>query len=412
MKLRLVIYIFGLTIVVCATARVYACCEEPVAYFTGPPFVYCGDEATFTCTSTDADSSISSRYWIASGGTPSTGTASTFTTKWCTAGIKLVTLTVWDSDCSVGCCPNKSDSYNRDFGVPPVAIDSVSSDKDAACAGCTITFTATTIPPDKYGCLEWSGGGTPATGSGQTFTTSWSTAGTKTVTASCCGSSKPKQVTIVEVASVASDKNEACDGENVTFTVTTNPPGFGSLVSWSGGGTPATGSGATFTTKWSTGGTKTVTATCGTSSKYKQVTILAACDCTIVGSWHNMSVGSESDECDNTLTLTFNNNVYCYYYNRLKVGNCPYLGGENIIGYWKTINEKRFYATYHKSMDDKNDGSQGDEGTQYKYDSVIWRYDCISNPGSPSKTAIEHPTIKGGDDGTGGAFEEAYCPPI
>jgi hypothetical protein len=124
-----------------------------------------------------------------------------------------------------------------------------------------------------------------------------------------------------------------------------------------------------------------------------------------------MSVGNVNDGCSNTLTLTFNNNVYCYYYNGLKVGNCPYLGGVNNIIYWKTINGKRFYATYHKSKDDKNDGSQWDEGTKYKYDSVIWEYNCISG-GTPNKTGIEHPTVMGGDDGTGSAFEEVYCPPI
>lgn len=413
MMLRLIICICSLTIVACATDKVYACCEDPVACFTGPWEVYCGDNATFTCTSYDYESAISSRSWSAGGGTPSTGSGTTFTTKWCTTGTKYVSLTVWDSDCSVGCCPNKSDSYGRSVNVLSVTVASVTSDKGAACAGCTITFTATTNPAGKYGCLEWSGGGTPATGSGQTFTTSWSTAGTKTVTASCCGSSISKPVTIVEVASVTSDKDETCDGVNVTFTVTTNPPGFGSLVSWSGGGTPGTGAGTTFTTKWSTGGTKTVTATCGTSSKSKQITILAGCDCTITSTQeHYMSVGSVTDDCGNTLTLTFNDNVYCYYYNGLEVGNCPYLGGENTILYFKTINGKRFAQTIHISMDDFNDGSIWDEGTQYKYDSVIWDYDCISDTGSPSKTPIEHPTIKGGDDGTGGEFEETYCPPI
>ena len=123
-----------------------------------------------------------------------------------------------------------------------------------------------------------------------------------------------------------------------------------------------------------------------------------------------MPVGNVNDGCGNTLTLTFNDNVYCYYYNGLKVGNCPYSGGLNIIGYWETINGKRFYQTYHISMDDTNDGSEWDEGTKYKYDSVIWGYYCISDPGSPSKEAIEHPTIRGGDDGTGSAFEELPCP--
>jgi len=126
-----------------------------------------------------------------------------------------------------------------------------------------------------------------------------------------------------------------------------------------------------------------------------------------------MSIGPITDYCKNTLTLTFNGNpaVYCYYYNGLKIGNCPYEGGGNTILYWKTINEKRFYGTYHKSEDNRNDGSIWDEGTKYKYDSVEWLYGCISGTG-PIKNPMEHPTIKGGDDGTGGNFEELYCPPL
>ncbi len=83
-----------------------------------------------------------------------------------------------------------------------------------------------------------------------------------------------------------------------------------------------------------------------------------------------------------------------------------------MIGYWKTTDRMRFYGTYHKSEDDLNDGSSGDEGTEDEYDSVIWDYDCISDSGTPTKTGIEHPTVMGGDDGGGSAFEEMYCPPI
>lgn len=136
------------------------------------------------------------------------------------------------------------------------------------------------------------------------------------------------------------------------------------------------------------------------------------CDCTIPGPWRDMPVGTVDDECGNTLTLPLES-LFCYYYNEIQVGNCPYTGpGRNEIGYWKTINNMRFCATYHKSWDNTNDGSEEDEGTKYKYDSVIWWYDCINDSGTPSKTGIEHPTVMGGDDGTGSAFEETYCPPI
>ena len=75
-----------------------------------------------------------------------------------------------------------------------VSVTSVTSDKDVACVGCDITFTATIS--GSCSCVSWSGGGDPASGSGCTFTTHWDGYGTKTVIASCCSNSKSKQVTI------------------------------------------------------------------------------------------------------------------------------------------------------------------------------------------------------------------------
>lgn len=80
-------------------------------------------------------------------------------------------------------------------------------------------------------------------------------------------------VRVVKVDSITSDKDTAVLCENITFTVTTNPTGYGYLISWSGGGSPATGSGSQFTTCWNCTGTKTVTASCGTSDASKNVSI-------------------------------------------------------------------------------------------------------------------------------------------
>lgn len=76
-----------------------------------------------------------------------------------------------------------------------ITINSVSSD-DYACVGCDVTFTANVT--GSCSCVDWSGGGDPASASGTcSFTTHWDTPGTKTVTASPdCGSSEQKQVTI------------------------------------------------------------------------------------------------------------------------------------------------------------------------------------------------------------------------
>jgi hypothetical protein len=171
--------------------------------------------------------------------------------------------------------------------VYAVAVTQVISSRETACVGQNVTFGAITNPLNcaPYVTVTWSGGGTPSTGSGSQFTTNWSTPGTKTVIATCGSSSKQKQVTVVEVASVTSDKNSSCVDCDITFSVTTNPPGNESLVTWSGGGTPSAGSGQTFTTKWSATGTKTVTATCATSSKSKQVTIAAPTNFRLVEWW-------------------------------------------------------------------------------------------------------------------------------
>lgn len=197
MNIKLAIRVSVFTILSVVISKAHACCQDPVASFSGPSSVYCGDQATFRCTSTDADSAISYRDWTASGGTPSTGGDSTFTTKWCSTGPKTVFLRVWDSDSSEGCPPDKFDDYDREVTVLAVQITDVTSDVDEACVGCDIEFTVTTSPADKYGCIEWSApGGDPPTGSGETFITKWYTPGPKTVTATGCDSSKSKQVTV------------------------------------------------------------------------------------------------------------------------------------------------------------------------------------------------------------------------
>ncbi len=85
------------------------------------------------------------------------------------------------------------------------------------------------------------------------------------------------KIVVVGVGDIDADKDSACIKEDVTFTATTIPAGHEDLVTWSGGGTPATDEGGTFTTQWSTKGNKTVTAL----DKNFEITIL----CTILESW-------------------------------------------------------------------------------------------------------------------------------
>ena len=80
----------------------------------------------------------------------------------------------------------------------------------------------------------------------------------------------------VAVTQVISSTSAACVGQNVTFGAITDPLNCAHLVTvtWSApGGTPSSGTGSQFTTKWSTPGPKTVTATCGDSNASKSITV-------------------------------------------------------------------------------------------------------------------------------------------
>jgi hypothetical protein len=57
----------------------------------------------------------------------------------------------------------------------------------------------------------------------------------------------------------------AFPGEPVSFDAQLTPGGAGDQVRWSGGGVPASGQGRHFRTRWASGGTYAVTATCDTS---------------------------------------------------------------------------------------------------------------------------------------------------
>jgi len=76
-------------------------------------------------------------------------------------------------------------------------------DANSVCVGCNVTFTVITDPCGHEDDVEWSApGGDPNSGTGETFTTSWDTAGIHTATASLCDSNDSNDVTVVEVASL------------------------------------------------------------------------------------------------------------------------------------------------------------------------------------------------------------------
>jgi uncharacterized repeat protein (TIGR01451 family) len=136
------------------------------------------------------------------------------------------------------------------------ATQSVAVNQDAS-------FTVTNGQPANS---TWSApGGTPATGSGATFKTKYAAAGDKVVTVSFQNSTGQCRVTVLAPASptitCAPATQTVAINQNASFTATVTN-GTAASSTWSApGGTPATGSGATFSTKYADSGQKTVTVT-------------------------------------------------------------------------------------------------------------------------------------------------------
>ena len=179
-------------------------------------------------------------------------------------------------------------------------------DKSLVCVGESVTFSVITDSVDNGGikqflCSEstvtdfdgpvaptysWviSGPGNPVSGNGNTVTFTPSTNGTYSCqfTATANRDCPPDpvtfnggSVTVAEVTSITSSENVVCVDKSVTFTANGGPFPVGKPT-WTGSGSPANGSGALFTTSWSTPGNKIVTAKClgsGLSTTIKVVEV-------------------------------------------------------------------------------------------------------------------------------------------
>ena len=304
-----------------------------------------------------------------------------------------------------------------------VRVLDVTVSPSEACVDTDVTFTVVTAPASGHASLiEWSTSGTPDpdTGSGtQTFDTQWDTPGLKYASAKCqgyecIGCNDSDSVTIKGVSTIYNWPpvfDNVCDGENVTFTAITSPSGNEGSVTWSGGGTPSTGSGEFFTTKWTTGdtGNRTVTATyCGHSKQAADVYVLMDCDCTREGSWNYLPVltacnlggpdGSRwpasppyDDNCDNTLEIKCEGAPrasFRDYINDVLVGRCIYVPAYNKWRYSLTVNGERLHTFEHITGNHCADGSANDMGTEFKYDWQKWGYGCIEEEGGGQHTNI------------------------
>jgi hypothetical protein len=330
-------------------------------------------------------------------------------------------------------------------------VNDIDPDANEVCVDCNVTFTADPNPPGKeLRCMEWQKGYKPdSSGSwtwdppetgGASRILNTSTPGIYSYRArNCkdygcadCNWVQSEDVNVKGMDSVTADKSEVCDGENVTFTAVTAPAGYESSVFWNCPlGTPATGTGATFTTKFTTGssGGKLVSGSYCGDSKFKVVYAKMGCDCrTPEDSYHNVSAGfgCPGSSCGTNETDPLEDNCWgklkiqcsepkCWYRYLFSlgggwklIGHCPYYNGVNWFRYKKTINDERFHSTWYRSHDPDKDGTAADEGTLFKYDWVVWKYDCINAPASPEEHCREDATTVGDEDDGDNSSCERY----
>ncbi|MFC1461382.1 hypothetical protein ACFLQR_02545 [Verrucomicrobiota bacterium] len=136
---------------------------------------------------------VSVTGWKSSAGTITAGGSFTAPAE----GGQYVTITATNDDAAPVVVPPATGSRDdtpleKTKQVAIIEVASVTADKAVVCVEEDVVFTAITAPGGYEHMVVWTGGGDPATTSGvQTFTTSWTNAGEKTVTAKCgdCGDS-------------------------------------------------------------------------------------------------------------------------------------------------------------------------------------------------------------------------------
>ncbi len=142
---------------------------------------------TVSC-SPSISGSVTSRSWSALGGSPASGSGSTFSTSFGSAGSKTLSLQA----CNGSGCDNASKSISVSAIVtqaPSVpVINSVGCSPTSVQTGQTVSCS-----PSVSGTVtsrSWSaGGGSPSAGSGSSFSTSFNSSGTKTINFTACNGS-------------------------------------------------------------------------------------------------------------------------------------------------------------------------------------------------------------------------------
>ena len=212
--------------------------------------------ASVTCTASLRGGAPTEWSW--SGG-DSGGSSETYSTRFSTAGDKRVSLTVRNS------AGSDSDSTSLRVPVSRPEIDSISCSPSSPNVDDSVTCTAS-VRGDEPISYAWSGG--DSSGSRETYSTSFSTAGDKRVSLTVRNSAGsdsdstslrvPTSVEEPVINSISCSPSSPSVNASVTCTANLSggPP---DSYSWSGGA--SSGSSETYSTSFSTAGSKTVSLT-------------------------------------------------------------------------------------------------------------------------------------------------------
>ncbi|MEM3454483.1 MAG: PKD domain-containing protein [Thermoproteota archaeon] len=238
------------------------------------------------------------------------GTASSSQYTWSLSGTYTVSINVKDS---------MGNQVVKSINVQVASALTVTiTGPSTGCVNASVTYTSSVsggYPPYTY---SWSGGGTPSTGTGNSFTTQWSTTGSKTISLTVTDSNG-YTVNSTYTATVYPSPSVSISGPttgyvNVNYTYTANVSGGTSPYTylWSGGGSPATGTNSYFTTQWSTSGTKAV---------FLTVTDSKGCSNTAT---YSVSISDIPLSVSITGPTSTSINTYCVYSVTVSGGTPPY----------------------------------------------------------------------------------------
>lgn len=343
-----------------------------------------------------------------------------------TAGTYTVDVDAWNSSGS------NDDAWAY---VKVVEVTSIASGDDVLAVGEEMTFGAITYPLNchPYVDFTWSAeGGSPSTGSGSLFTTSWNSPGYETVTVYCGDSSAQKNVTVVAVDKVVESGTTdegplyvVCSDDTVDLEAKPNPAGASfptgephwSIVSQPTGASaslsPSSGSATTTLSGLTKPGDYVVKAKCADFDTGDTISVTTPPS---QGYWEDFMPGfscppgsgepsqvAKPDDCGNRLAIYCDSNnsgnftAFSWWYRvsgqtgrGTQVGLCVWTGGVNIFDYKVTdatnYGKERYLETRHVTQNNAQGIDDDGEGCNGYWCWRVERYDCVNGApiaGSP-----------------------------